>query len=371
MKRVPVDADLPAMRRELRAGCPTQPGVYGMIDRSGELIYVGYSASLRNRLITYFTGDERATKERRIALQTTTLVWQEIGHALLAQLRELELIRRFLPRYNRRGRPGPRRQAWVYLTQEPAPRFRVAGQLPAKVTHSWGPLQGGRWLAGSVDVLNKALGLADCAQDTPIRYGPLIPQVAEVLSPGCLRAQTEACLAPCWGACTAAQYRTRLNEGADLLNGGRPAVLGELHQRMLDASRHRRYPAAARLRDWQETLIRLGEAVRQAANPTRRTFVYCYGARQRRLWLMLRESIAVGGCREPSDGDSTEAAVAALQTMEQPVTDDPAAAGVVNAWFRTHPEELSRTLTIDEAFARCGFAEGAQLADLHSDRLRR
>lgn len=49
------------VRRRLRAVCPTSPGVYGMVDRAGQLIYVGVSAKLGDRLLTYFTaGDEQA-----------------------------------------------------------------------------------------------------------------------------------------------------------------------------------------------------------------------------------------------------------------------------------------------------------------------
>ena len=44
------------LRRQLRAACPAEPGVYGMIDHAGRLIYVGVSRHLRQRLVTYFQG---------------------------------------------------------------------------------------------------------------------------------------------------------------------------------------------------------------------------------------------------------------------------------------------------------------------------
>ncbi len=40
---VSLDGDNRTVRRRLRAVCPSLPGVYGMIDRQGQLIYVGMS----------------------------------------------------------------------------------------------------------------------------------------------------------------------------------------------------------------------------------------------------------------------------------------------------------------------------------------
>ena len=55
------------VRRRLRALCPSSPGVYGMVDREGQLIYVGMSARLCDRLLTYFTAGDEGAKEQRIA----------------------------------------------------------------------------------------------------------------------------------------------------------------------------------------------------------------------------------------------------------------------------------------------------------------
>ena len=43
------------LKRELMRACPRVPGVYGMLDRTGDLIYVGKSKSLRSRLLSYFS----------------------------------------------------------------------------------------------------------------------------------------------------------------------------------------------------------------------------------------------------------------------------------------------------------------------------
>ena len=42
------------LRAGVRAACPKLPGVYGMLGRHGDLIYVGKAKSLRARLMSYF-----------------------------------------------------------------------------------------------------------------------------------------------------------------------------------------------------------------------------------------------------------------------------------------------------------------------------
>ena len=92
------------VRRRLRALCPSSPGVYGMVDREGQLIYVGMSAKLCDRLLTYFTAGDEGAKEQRIAKHASQVIWETGAHEFSVQLRELELIRRWRPRFNRRGR---------------------------------------------------------------------------------------------------------------------------------------------------------------------------------------------------------------------------------------------------------------------------
>src|SRR5262245_28412309 len=42
-----------APRGPLRQLCPARPGIYGMLDQDGQLIYVGKAKNLRRRLLGY------------------------------------------------------------------------------------------------------------------------------------------------------------------------------------------------------------------------------------------------------------------------------------------------------------------------------
>src|SRR5262249_17866709 len=57
------------LRHKVRLECPRRPGVYGMVDRAGELIYVGKAKCLRARLLSYFRPKSRDPKAGQIIAQ--------------------------------------------------------------------------------------------------------------------------------------------------------------------------------------------------------------------------------------------------------------------------------------------------------------
>lgn len=83
------------------AKLPKGPGVYFHKDKTGQVIYIGKAAVLKNRVRQYFQ------KSRSLDPKTTALVseiadidWIEVETELDALFLEAELIRRYLPKYN-------------------------------------------------------------------------------------------------------------------------------------------------------------------------------------------------------------------------------------------------------------------------------
>ena len=98
------------LKTGIRERCPRQPGVYGMIDPHGELVYVGKAKNLRARLMTYFRLKSRDPKAGHIVAQAQSIVWEAGPDEFAALHRELELIRRWRPRLNVQGQP----RSWQY-----------------------------------------------------------------------------------------------------------------------------------------------------------------------------------------------------------------------------------------------------------------
>ena len=80
---------------------PLTPGVYFYKDSTGEIIYIGKAAKLRNRVRQYFQNNrQRDPKTEAMIREIKDLEWMEVDSELDALFLEAELIRRYLPRYN-------------------------------------------------------------------------------------------------------------------------------------------------------------------------------------------------------------------------------------------------------------------------------
>src|SRR5919204_1285873 len=141
--------------------CPRQPGVYGMLDPGGRLIYVGKAKSLRARLLSYFRPRSRDPKAGRIVQEARYVVWERSADEFAALLRELELIRRWQPRHNVQGQPRRRRRVYVCVGRAPAPYAFLAGQPPRRALRCFGPVPGARRASESVRQVNNWFGLRD------------------------------------------------------------------------------------------------------------------------------------------------------------------------------------------------------------------
>jgi excinuclease ABC subunit C len=80
---------------------PTTPGVYFHKDTSGEVIYIGKAAVLRNRVRQYFQKSRtRDPKTEALIAEITDMDFIEVETEIDALFLEAEMIRRYMPRYN-------------------------------------------------------------------------------------------------------------------------------------------------------------------------------------------------------------------------------------------------------------------------------
>ena len=151
-------------RSQVRLLCPHQPGVYGMVDEHGELIYIGKAKSLRVRLLSYFRPRSRGKKATRIMRLTAMLVWESCPSEFAALLRELELIRRWRPRWNVQGQPLRLQKTFLCVGRQPAPYVFLARRPPLAALATFGPIPAGRRAVDAVARVNDLFQLRDCPQ---------------------------------------------------------------------------------------------------------------------------------------------------------------------------------------------------------------
>lgn len=350
----------PAKLREgVRADAPRSPGVYGMLGRRGELIYVGKAKSLRCRLMSYFR-DSRDPKAGRILEHTRTLVWETVPDEFGSLVRELELIRRHRPRFNVIGQPGWRRYCYVCLGRGPAPYAYVAKTGSKTDLGVYGPFASASMAGDAVRRLNDAYRLRDCAQSVKMHFGDQPDLFPIERSAGCLRSAIETCSAPCMGGCTRPGYSAQVRGAKKFLEGGDDKPIRDLTTKMMAASAAMEFERAAGLRDKLTPLEWLRDRLNWLREARREnTFVYpLAGPDGRTVWYLIHRGRVRGACYGPTCHVS---AAAGATLVDEVFALDPGH-GVtphqvdhvllVSGWFRKYPAERDGLMTPDQARER-------------------
>ncbi|MCI0460733.1 MAG: UvrB/UvrC motif-containing protein [Gemmataceae bacterium] len=343
--------------------CPELPGVYGMLDRHGDVIYLGKAKCLRGRLLSYFRPRSRDARSSRIIDHTLTLAWEVSPSEFAALHRELALIRRWRPRFNVLGQPSGWRYRYVCLGRRPAPYVFLANRPPAGCLASFGPVSSGHHAREAVRRLNDLFRLRDCPQAQEMVFADQNELFPVERSPGCLRLEIGTCLGPCAAACSRTDYAAQVTAARAFLAGSDSTLLAELHHQMEAASAAQDYERAATLRDRLGPLSWLRgqlDALRQAR--TYGSFVYpVTGHDGSVVWYLIHGGRTAAAVPEPADGASRQTVGALLRSLYQAqgaeirseMADKVEGVLLVTGWFHRYPEEPQRVLSPAEARGRC------------------
>jgi DNA polymerase III subunit epsilon len=236
---------------------PRAPGVYLFRGRNNEVLYVGKAGKdLRSRVRSYFSGDGRAKVEELldalVAIDHIVCV-----NDLEASIREVRLIQRYRPHYNRRSRDPERHYCYLKLTRERWPRLSIVRKLLDDGARYLGPFPSTAQAELVKDAIEDALPLRRCTQAIGARKRG---------SP-CVLLELGRCPGPCTGAADADHYAEQVATLARCLDGGDPEpLLATLSERMRRYAAHERYEQAAVTRDRLEALRRALDDRRRIAS---------------------------------------------------------------------------------------------------------
>ena len=229
-----------AQLREKANKLPLLPGVYIMKDTSGAVIYVGKAKALKNRVTSYFRGNDHHPKVAAMVSHVDDFDVIVAASEFEALVLENSLIKRHQPHYNILLRDD-KTYPFIRLDESVEyPAFTIVNKTESDGARYFGPY-GGRGVSKSVlDTLYKALKLPSCSRKFPRDIGKDRP---------CLNHHMGVCEGWCRGEPDSAEYRTRLSEAVRVLSGGARELMAELEQQMLQASDELRFEKAAAVRD--------------------------------------------------------------------------------------------------------------------------
>ncbi len=94
----------PGVPEEMVRDLPAAPGVYLFYGAGKEILYVGKSINIRERVLSHFAGDHGSAKEMALCRQVTSIEFRRTAGELSALLLESKLVKELAPIYNRRLR---------------------------------------------------------------------------------------------------------------------------------------------------------------------------------------------------------------------------------------------------------------------------
>ncbi|MEE4193743.1 MAG: GIY-YIG nuclease family protein, partial [Anaerolineae bacterium] len=80
---------------------PDKPGCYIYKDKNGKVIYVGKAKVLKHRVRSYFHDSaQQDNKTKQLVKHIDKIEWIVVGSELEALILEMNLIKKYRPRYN-------------------------------------------------------------------------------------------------------------------------------------------------------------------------------------------------------------------------------------------------------------------------------
>ncbi|KAA5545914.1 ethanolamine utilization protein [Roseiconus nitratireducens] len=348
-----------SLRRQIVESCPRVPGVYGMLDRTGDLIYVGKSKSLRSRLLSYFAASNEEEKGGRLIESARAIQWETQPSEFAALLREQQLIRQFSPRWNVQGVPKRQRPVYLCLGRAPAAQFFLAPKPPKECQAIQGPFFGAKRMGVAVDTLNKVFQLRDCSQKQTFQFAEQLSLFEIDHRPGCLRLELGTCLGPCAAACTQKEYANQVDAAQRFLSGATDEPLLELQQRMESASRDQQYELAGKAYQSLRCLQYVHRKLTMLATARRSyNFVYAVpGYDGCHTWYLIHCGEVSAVAATPVGRDAYRQMKPMLSawkaTLESSVQRGhgpfPYTLGTVASWFRQNRAELKRSFSPSQA----------------------
>ena len=237
---------------------PKAPGVYLMKDDKGRVIYVGKSASLRERVCSYFqTATKLEHKKAGLLEHVTDFDVLQTDSEVEALLVENRLIKDIQPRYNARLLDDKTYPYLMVTTGDEFPGVYVTREPRKQGVKLYGPFTSVYSLKEAVTHLQKAFKFRTCHLD--IRDDD---DNRRFFRP-CLLYPIHQCTAPCAAKISKDSYKEDISRLIQFLEGNKKKLVANLEKEMAEASKGLQFERAARLRDEIKALNALGGRARK------------------------------------------------------------------------------------------------------------
>ncbi len=226
---------------------PDKPGVYFFLGPRKEILYIGKATSLKSRTRSYFAPD--LTERRgglivRMVAEAKAIDFRVTDSVLEAFLLEVDLIKKFLPRYNTKEKDDKSFNC-VVITAEEFPRVLVIRKKDVnfsslqtnnyKLKTIFGPFPHGAMLREALKIIRRIF---------PYRDGKCEPNQDKP----CFNRQISLCPGVCTGEISKADYAKTVRNLCLFLSGKKTKIVRDLTLSMKKAAKARNFEEAGKIK---------------------------------------------------------------------------------------------------------------------------
>ena len=211
-----------------------------MLGKNGQILYVGKSVSLRNRLRSYFANEARLRgKTKRLVNLIHDFNYIVAESEREALLLENSLIKRHKPRFNARLKDD---KTYPYIKvdlEDDFPRVYFTRRRSSRdKARYFGPYASAYSVRTTLDLLKKLFPYRSCTM-----------KITGNEERPCLEYHIKRCVAPCTGYADKQEYDKVIDQVISFLQGDTDKIVMELQEAMTEASENLEFERAAALRD--------------------------------------------------------------------------------------------------------------------------
>lgn len=211
--------------KKIQASLPQEPGIYQYFDEKGKLLYVGKAKNIRNRVSSYFNGQQHTLKTIELVQKIQDIQFTIVNSEHDAFILENELIKNYQPKYNINLKDD-KTYPYIVIKNEPFPRVFLTRRKIKDGSIYYGPYTHIFAVRELIDHIKQSIPLRTCTL-------PLTPKnIEKGKFKVCLEYHLGNCKGPCQGLQTQAEYDQSIDQVTHLLKGNVKPLITALQKQM-------------------------------------------------------------------------------------------------------------------------------------------
>ncbi len=230
----------------------TKSGVYLMKDKNGTVIYVGKAKNLKNRVSQYFHSSNKPSKVEAMVSNIDDFEYFVALSELDALALESNLIKKYQPYYNILLKDG---KAFPYIAinlKEDYPRFFITRNIKDKSLKYFGPYFAGLDPREIIKTITVAYKIRSCTKKLSVEKNE---------KRECLNFSLGLCDGVCTHKISKEEYRKKVDQAINFLNGNDSEIEELLEKIMLDNAEKENFEKALEARDRLKIIQKLKQRI--------------------------------------------------------------------------------------------------------------